>query len=60
MTSKDLIAGYATYTDTRSLAIEIPDDAPGITPTTASSALCVATIAASVEASVDNTIDHGC
>lgn len=59
MSTKDLIAGYAAYTDAAELGTAHAD-APAITPTTTSSAFCVATSAAVISASVDNTFDHGC
>ncbi|MDT9593109.1 LxmA leader domain family RiPP [Nocardioides zeae] len=61
MSTKDLIAGYAAYTDAAELGHA--DDAAAITPTTTattSSSFCVATSAAVISASVDNTFDHGC
>ncbi|WP_222192531.1 LxmA leader domain family RiPP [Modestobacter italicus] len=62
MSTSDLIAGYAAYTDATELGAT-QGDAPAISPTTTittSSSFCVATSAASVGASVDNTFDHGC
>lgn len=59
MTTQDLIAGYADYTDAAAIGT-VSADAPAITPTTTSSAFCVATSAAAVSASIDNTFDHGC
>ena len=59
MSTQDLIAGYAAYTDAAELGAT-GGDAPAVTPTTTSSSFCVATSAAVISASVDNTFDHGC
>ncbi|WP_122818068.1 LxmA leader domain family RiPP [Nocardioides pantholopis] len=62
MSTHDLIAGYASYTDAAELG-STRADAPAITPTTTvttSSAFCAATVSAASAASVDNTLEHGC
>ncbi|WP_164477955.1 LxmA leader domain family RiPP [Nocardioides pantholopis] len=57
MTTQDLIAGYASYTDATQLSGS-EGDAAGITPTTttASSTPC----AASIGASIYTTVSKGC
>ncbi|MDT9593113.1 LxmA leader domain family RiPP [Nocardioides zeae] len=59
MTTQDLIAGYAAYTDAAELGQV--DDAAAITPTTstASSAPCAASVA-SATASIALTIKDAC
>ncbi|WP_222192532.1 LxmA leader domain family RiPP [Modestobacter italicus] len=62
MSTHDLIAGYAAYTDVTELGAT-QGDAPAISPTTTittSSSFCAATASAASAASVDNTIEHGC
>ncbi|SDP74697.1 hypothetical protein SAMN04487905_10881 [Actinopolyspora xinjiangensis] len=55
MSTQDLIAGYAAYTNAAELHAG-EDDAPAITPTTTSSFPC----GVSVGASVAETVDNGC
>lgn len=61
MSTKDLIAGYAAYTDAAELGAQ-QDEAAAITPTIpiTSSGPCAASVAASVSVSVYQTQDKGC
>ncbi|GAA4670283.1 LxmA leader domain family RiPP [Nocardioides nanhaiensis] len=59
MSTQDLIAGYAAYTDAERLA-HVAAEAPAITPTTTSSTFCAATASAISAASAENTIEHTC
>ncbi|WP_122818066.1 LxmA leader domain family RiPP [Nocardioides pantholopis] len=60
MSTKDLIAGYASYTDAAELGAQHEDQAAAVTPTVTSSAHCVASIGASISVSVWQTQEHGC
>ncbi|MDT9593112.1 LxmA leader domain family RiPP [Nocardioides zeae] len=51
MSTQDLVAGYAAYTDAAELGPV--DDAAAVTPTVTSSAPCAAGLAASVAFTVD-------
>ena len=57
MTTQDLIAGYAAYTDAAELGHADAGDAPGVTPTTTTSS---SGCAASVGASIYFTVSKGC
>ncbi|WP_206422558.1 LxmA leader domain family RiPP [Nocardioides pantholopis] len=59
MTTKDLIAGYASYTDAAELAAQQDDNAAAITPLT-SSQPCAVGVSVSVSVSVHQTQEHGC
>lgn len=59
MTTKDLIAGYANYTDAAELGAQHEDHAAAITPVT-SSGPCAASIGVSISVSVYQTQEHGC
>ncbi|GAA4670261.1 LxmA leader domain family RiPP [Nocardioides nanhaiensis] len=58
MSTQDLIAGYAAYTEAAELGAADSADAPGVTPTTTttSSNAC----AASVGASIYFTVSQSC
>ncbi|SDP74653.1 hypothetical protein SAMN04487905_10878 [Actinopolyspora xinjiangensis] len=55
MSTQDLIAGYAAYTNAAELHAG-EDEAPAVTPTATSSVPCSLVSAASVQ----NTFEHGC
>ncbi|GAA4670268.1 LxmA leader domain family RiPP [Nocardioides nanhaiensis] len=59
MSTQDLIAGYAAYTDADELGAQAGDNAAGITPVT-SSQPCAASVATAISVSVVTTQENNC